>query len=113
MKKTVLVMMALAAAVARRAAAGPLTPEQTLERRGIGELELSPDGTRVVFTVTEPVKGTARQRNIWLLDVASGSVAPADLLRQERLVAALGARRPRRSPSSPIATAPRSSTCCR
>jgi dipeptidyl aminopeptidase/acylaminoacyl peptidase len=73
MKKTVLVMMALAGAVL---AAQPavLTPEQTLERRGISELELSPDGARMVFTVAEPVKDTARQRNLWLLDVEHGSV---------------------------------------
>ena len=73
MKKTVLVVMALAGSVL--AAQSPaLTPEQTLERRGIGELDFSPDRTRVVFTVTEPVKGTARQRNVWMLDVASGHV---------------------------------------
>ncbi|HEX3646374.1 MAG TPA: DPP IV N-terminal domain-containing protein, partial [Vicinamibacterales bacterium] len=73
MTKTVFVLVALAGAVA--AAQPPvLTPAQTLERRGIGELELSPDGTRVVFTVTEPVKGAARQRNIWLLDLASQQV---------------------------------------
>src|SRR6476620_4731800 len=72
MKKTVLAMMALAGAVL---AAQPvaLTPELTLDRRGIAELELSPDGTRLVFTVTEPVKGAARQRNVWMLDVASGA----------------------------------------
>ena len=73
MKKSVLVMMALAAAVLAAQPAA-LTPEQTLDRRGIGELELSPDETRLVFTVTEPVKGTARQRNLWMLDVASGNV---------------------------------------
>jgi dipeptidyl aminopeptidase/acylaminoacyl peptidase len=73
MKKTVLVVMALAGGVL--AAQSPaLTPEQTLERRGIGELDFAPDHTRVVFTVTEPAKGTARQRNVWMLDVASGRV---------------------------------------
>ena len=73
MKKTVLVMMALAAAVL--AAQPPvLTPEQTLERRGIGELDLSPDHARLVFTVTEPVKGTARQRNVWILELSNGRV---------------------------------------
>src|SRR3954466_12971198 len=73
MKKTVLVLVALAAAVL---AAQPvsLTPELALDRHGIGDLELSPDGTRVVFTVTDPVKAAARQRNIWVLDVASGTV---------------------------------------
>ena len=71
MKKTAIVL-ALAAAVV--AAAEPLTPEQTLDRRGIGELDVSPDQTRIVFTVTEPVKGAARQRHVWMLDVASASV---------------------------------------
>ncbi len=74
MKKTLLVIVALAGAVLGAQSPAVLTPAQTLERRGIGELELSPDGTRVAFTVTEPVKGAARQRNIWLLDVASAQV---------------------------------------
>ncbi|HZT76599.1 MAG TPA: S9 family peptidase [Vicinamibacterales bacterium] len=49
-----------------------LTPAQTLDRRAIGELAFSPDGTRLVFTVTDAVHGTTRARSIWLLDVASG-----------------------------------------
>jgi dipeptidyl aminopeptidase/acylaminoacyl peptidase len=74
MKKTLLVIVALAGAVLGAQPPAVLTPAQTLERRGIGELELSPDGTRVAFTVTEPVKGAARQRNIWVLDIASAQV---------------------------------------
>ena len=70
MKKTLFVIVALAGAVLG-AQPAPLTPPQTLERRGIGDLEFSPDRARLVFTVTEPVKGTTRQRNIWMLDVAS------------------------------------------
>lgn len=58
MKQTVSAVMALA-------------PAQTLDRRAIGDLEFSPDLSRLVFTVTEPVKGTARARARWLLDVAS------------------------------------------
>lgn len=53
-------------------AAALLTPEQTLDRRAIGELALSPDGTRVAFTVTEPVHGATRARSIWVLDVGNG-----------------------------------------
>ncbi len=68
---------ALFASIALLAAAGagvaaPLTPEQTMDRRTLGELQFSPDGSRLVFTVTEPVKAASRQRNLWLLDVASG-----------------------------------------
>jgi hypothetical protein len=55
MNKTVLAMLALAGAVVA-AQPSALTPEQTLDRRGIGELDLSPDGARLLFTVTEPVK---------------------------------------------------------
>ena len=76
MKRTALAWVALAAAVAAPAVAqpAPITPEQTLDRRSIGDLEFSPDGSRLVFTVTEPVKGTARARALWLLDVASGAL---------------------------------------
>src|SRR5437899_3600471 len=52
----------------------PLSPEQTLDRRAIGELEFSPDGSQLVFTVTYPPKGAARARHVWLLDVARSRV---------------------------------------
>src|SRR2546423_6646035 len=81
MKKPVLI--AIAVAVAAVAAQTPLTPEQTLDRRTIAErgegLAFSPDGSRLVFTVAEPVKGTARARAIWLLDIASGGLRPLTL----------------------------------
>ena len=78
MKKTVFAAIVLAAAAA--AAQTPLTPEQTLDRRSIAErsegLAFSPDGSRVVFTVADPVKATTRARAIWMLDVASGAARP-------------------------------------
>src|SRR6266542_3311439 len=49
-----------------------LTPEETLDRRGIGDLEFSPDGSRLTFTVTEPPKAAARARSIWLFDLTAG-----------------------------------------
>jgi dipeptidyl aminopeptidase/acylaminoacyl peptidase len=66
-------LLALLAPFAAAAAIAdtPLAPEQTLDRRSIGELQFSPDGARLVFTVTEPVKAAARQRNLWMLDVAT------------------------------------------
>jgi dipeptidyl aminopeptidase/acylaminoacyl peptidase len=67
-----LIAAALLAFIAATGSAAPLTPEQALNRRTIGELAFSPDGTRLVFTVTEPPKGTARARAVWMLDVASG-----------------------------------------
>ncbi|HMF96782.1 MAG TPA: S9 family peptidase [Vicinamibacterales bacterium] len=77
MKKPLLsavVRVAGVLAAAAVAAQAPITPEQTLDRRSIGErgegLAFSPDGSRVVFTVAEPAKGTVRPRAIWMLDVA-------------------------------------------
>jgi Periplasmic component of the Tol biopolymer transport system len=63
-----------ALAVTMPASPGTLTPEQTLDRRSIGELDFSPDGTQLVFTVTDPPKGNARARSLWLLDVATSRV---------------------------------------
>jgi TolB protein len=80
MKKAVSAVFFCAAVAAVTAAApqitapAPLTPEQALDRHGIGELQFSPDGSRLVFTVSEPVKGTSRVRALWMLDVASGQV---------------------------------------
>ena len=75
MKKTVFAAIVMAAAAV--AAQTLLSPEQTLDRRAIGErsegLAFSPDGSRVVFTVADPVKGTTRARAIWMLDVATAT----------------------------------------
>ncbi|OLC44341.1 MAG: hypothetical protein AUH43_18915 [Acidobacteria bacterium 13_1_40CM_65_14] len=71
MKNALIASLVWAAAVAALSAA-PLTPEQTLDRRSIGDLEFSPDGSRLVFTVTDPPKASSRARALWLLDVASG-----------------------------------------
>ncbi len=46
-----------------------LTPERALDRRGISDLQLSPDGSRLAFTVSEPPKGDARNSDIWVLDL--------------------------------------------
>jgi dipeptidyl aminopeptidase/acylaminoacyl peptidase len=48
-----------------------LTPEQVLNIRQISDLSFSKDGGRVAFTVTDPVKGSDRNRDIWILDVAT------------------------------------------
>jgi Tol biopolymer transport system component len=80
MKKAVSAVFFCAAVAAVTASApqitapAPLTPEQALDRRGMGELQFSPDGSRLVFTVSEAVKGTSRVRALWMLDVASGQV---------------------------------------
>src|SRR5439155_10005325 len=70
----------ITATVAAAASAQPLSPEQTLNRRTIGDLEFSPDGARLVFTVTDPPKGVTRPRHLWLLDVASERLRPLTTL---------------------------------
>src|SRR4051812_36063122 len=79
MKKLACGLAALAVVVV---SAQALTPEQTLDLRAIGErgerggLAFSPDGSRVVFSVAEPVKGTTRARAIWLYELANGQSRP-------------------------------------
>ncbi len=41
-----------------------LAPEQVLNIRQISDLAFSSDGRRVAFTVTEPVKGSDRNRRL-------------------------------------------------
>ncbi len=48
-----------------------LSPEQTLKRYVISDLQLSPDGKRVAFVVADPIKGVDQKRNIWLLNTES------------------------------------------
>jgi hypothetical protein len=64
MKKTLLVVVALAGAVLG-AQPAPLTAPQPLERRGIGDPGFSPM-PRLVFTVTER-QSAARRRSLWML----------------------------------------------
>jgi len=77
MKTGLFAAAACAAALAAVSAATPtLTPEQALDRRTIADVEISPDGARVVFTVAEPAKGTSRARALWLLDIAANRTRP-------------------------------------
>jgi len=46
-----------------------LTPEQTLKRRNISDLRLSPDESKIAMVVSEPVKGTSSRRNIWIYNI--------------------------------------------
>jgi Tol biopolymer transport system component len=47
-----------------------LTPEMTLNRWSIGDLQLSPDGRRVAMVISEPAKPSGPRRNIWIYDLA-------------------------------------------
>src|SRR6266478_8369399 len=49
-----------------------LTVEGSLNLRSVADLQFSVDGARLAFVVTEPAKGTARLRHIWIYDAAGG-----------------------------------------
>jgi dipeptidyl aminopeptidase/acylaminoacyl peptidase len=51
-----------------------LTPEMALTLRSQSDLRFSPDGRRVAFVASEPVKGTTRKRHIWVLDFPTRQV---------------------------------------
>jgi len=51
----------------------PLTPASFLEWRDVQDPQFSPDGTRVAFVVSDPLKGEKRTRHIWLYDKSSNS----------------------------------------
>jgi dipeptidyl aminopeptidase/acylaminoacyl peptidase len=52
----------------------PLAPEAFLELRVLQDPQFSPDGTKVAFVVSDPLKGEKRMRHIWLYDKASNTV---------------------------------------
>lgn len=80
MKIRVALVLAMAmiseACVARADEPGkkPFTPELALTMRSQSDLRFSPDGNRVAFVATEPVKGPTRTRHIWILDVPTRQV---------------------------------------
>jgi dipeptidyl aminopeptidase/acylaminoacyl peptidase len=76
---------------ANATAAGMLSPEQVLKRYQISDLQLSPDETKIAMSVTEPIKGTERKTNIWVLDTGTRSI-------QRFTASSKSDRRPRWSP---------------
>jgi len=52
----------------------PLTPEAALNLRFISDLQLSPDGIRLAFVVTEPATDDGRATHVWMYDKRDGSV---------------------------------------
>jgi Tol biopolymer transport system component len=51
-----------------------LSPENFLELRSVQDPQFSPDGSRVAFVVSDPLKSEKRIRHIWLYDQKSGTV---------------------------------------
>ena len=51
----------------------PLTPEASLNLKFLSDLQLSPDGTRLAFVVTEPPTDDGRATHIWLYDIRTNA----------------------------------------
>jgi dipeptidyl aminopeptidase/acylaminoacyl peptidase len=51
------------------AKAGPLAIEQAIALRPMADLQFSPDGARLAFTVTRAPKDTPREQEIWMMNV--------------------------------------------
>ena len=47
-----------------------LTPEMAIKRWSIGDLQLSPDGSRLALAVSEPAGPSGQRRAIWIYDFA-------------------------------------------
>jgi dipeptidyl aminopeptidase/acylaminoacyl peptidase len=53
---------------------GALTPELAIRTRSISELEFSPDGKRLAFTLREPPSGRTQASHIWVYDREAGEL---------------------------------------
>jgi dipeptidyl aminopeptidase/acylaminoacyl peptidase len=53
-----------------------LTPEMTLNRWSLSDLQLSPDEKLLALVVSEPAKPTGQRRNIWLYDLSARVLKP-------------------------------------
>jgi dipeptidyl aminopeptidase/acylaminoacyl peptidase len=51
----------------------PLSPESFLDWRDVQDPQFSPDGAKVAFVVSDPLKGEKRTRHIWLYDKSTNS----------------------------------------
>jgi dipeptidyl aminopeptidase/acylaminoacyl peptidase len=67
--RTVTLVLTLIVLTTGLGAAEPLRFEQVLQMRQISDLQISPDGTRIAFVVSEPIQGTEQDRNIWVLEL--------------------------------------------
>ena len=54
--------------------AAGLTPEQVVRRWELNDLQLSPDGTRVAFSVEAPIRGRGRNYDVWVYDLERSSL---------------------------------------
>ncbi len=54
--------------------AGGLSPEQVILRWELNDLQLSPDGTQVAFSVEAPIRGRGRNYDVWVYNLDESSL---------------------------------------
>jgi dipeptidyl aminopeptidase/acylaminoacyl peptidase len=69
-----LVFLSVAPTAVSQTAPRKLTPEELIATRTIRELQWSPDGSRLAFTVSEPPQGSGRVKHIWIYETGTGKV---------------------------------------
>ena len=73
LKATIFALLTLLTATAARAADRPIATNDLLAMERLSEPQLSPDGTRAVYTVAVPdLQANRLARNIWLVSLKTG-----------------------------------------
>ncbi len=67
----------------------PLTPEASLNIHFLSDLQLSPDGSRLAFVVSEAPKAEKRAQHVWMYEKSKNAVATIYLFKQIRNIPAL------------------------
>jgi dipeptidyl aminopeptidase/acylaminoacyl peptidase len=76
-KITISALLSICVASASQAAGRPITVNDVLSMERLSEPQLSPDGTRAVYTVAVPDLAANRlARNIWLVSLKTGEARP-------------------------------------
>jgi dipeptidyl aminopeptidase/acylaminoacyl peptidase len=76
-KVTLSALLTILVATAAQAAGRPITTSDLLSMERLSEPQLSPDGTRAVYTVGVPdLPGNRVARNIWLVTLKTGEAKP-------------------------------------
>src|ERR1700675_4123981 len=76
-KITISALLTMCIATVTQAAGRPITANDLLSMERLSEPQLSPDGTRAVYTVAVPdLQANRLARNIWLVSLKTGDVKP-------------------------------------
>src|SRR4029079_4433991 len=83
-KTAIAVLLSMSIASAGQAAGRPITANDLLSMERLSEPQLSPDGTRAIYTVAVPDLAANRMaRNIWLVTLKTGEARPLTTTRRD------------------------------